>query len=380
MRTSSRAVGRASTADLTRTAMKLRHGLLAIAGLAACEHSAPFQTGDYAPAPGSPLRSGALVQLTYNPGQDRMPAWLPGGTAFLYVRQRLDRPDGDSCLARMPAGGGSITGELCDILPAADDSLDVLESPGPAPLPDGEIAYVRTSTPLGLGAVAPRYEELVVGPFRDGVAPRVLRSLPFPSPGGRGVEAISDIQWIGRDSIAFLAENLVYERACSSCAATVTRWGFEVDIADLSTSPATVTTIPGTQQASSVAAHGDTIYYTLNGDSRVYLQLLGSNIALVLHDFGQIARDVQVQGSRLVAVVGGDVSFTYDSTLADSVQRDQGGPLHLLDIGTGNEVALTGGVLQFRHPALDPTGRRLVAELITPGSPPTSDIWEIGLP
>ena len=59
--------------------------------------------------------------------------------------------------------------------------------------PDGQVAYVRTSTPLGLGAVAPRYEELVVGPFRDGVAPRVLRSLPFPSPGGRGVEAISEL-------------------------------------------------------------------------------------------------------------------------------------------------------------------------------------------
>ena len=107
--------------------MMSRHGLLLVASLAACEHSSPFHPGTYAPT--GPLGSGSPLRLTYSPGQDLTPVWLPDGSGILYSRERVDRRDRDRCLARLPAGGGAITGELCDRIPAADDSTDAYQWP-----------------------------------------------------------------------------------------------------------------------------------------------------------------------------------------------------------------------------------------------------------
>src|SRR5260370_34020142 len=82
--------------------MTPRHGLLLIAVLAACEHTSPFRPGLYAPT--GPLRSGSPLRLTYNPGQDLTPTWLPDGSAILYARERLERPGQDPLLAPVPAG------------------------------------------------------------------------------------------------------------------------------------------------------------------------------------------------------------------------------------------------------------------------------------
>ena len=137
--------------------------------------------------------------------------------------------------------------------------------------------------------------------------------------------------------------------------------------------------LPGSDQASSVAVAGsDTVYYTTNGDSRVYRLVLSTEAITVVHDFGLagIARDVQVAGGRLVAVVGGSVSFDNDP-LIGPVQRDGGGTLYLVSLATGVQRALTSGVELFRHPALSPAGDRLVTEMITGGS---SEIWAVRLP
>ena len=124
-------------------------------------------------------------------------------------------------------------------------------------------------------------------------------------------------------------------------------------------------------------AGSDTVYYTTNGDSRVYRLVLPTETITVVHDFGaRIVRDVQVAGGRLVAVVGGSVSFTTDSVLGP-VQRDGGGVLYLVDLVSDVAVPLTSDSEFFRHPALSPGGDRLVAEMITGG---TSDIWAVRLP
>ena len=121
----------------------------------------------------------------------------------------------------------------------------------------------------------------------------------------------------------------------------------------------------------------DTVYYTTNGDGRVFRLVLSTEAISIAHDFGaRIARDVQVAGRRLVAVVGGSVSFTTD-TVIGTVQRDGGGVLYLVDLDTDIAVPLTSDVEFFRHPALSPDGNRLVAEMITGG---TSDLWAVRLP
>src|SRR5204863_526744 len=113
-----------------RMRFRRRPVLLAAAILAGCDHTQPFHLPDYG-APPPP--AGAQTRLTYNFGQDRSPAWLPEGGGFYYSRQRLDRADGDWCLALLPPDGGGIRREICDVIPAAVDSIDACQSPGPGP-------------------------------------------------------------------------------------------------------------------------------------------------------------------------------------------------------------------------------------------------------
>jgi len=354
--------------------MTPRLGLLLIAGLAACEHTSPFHGGSYAPT--GPLGSGSPLRLTYNPGQDLTPVWLLDGSGILYSRERTDRYDRDRCVARLPAGGGAITGEVCDRIPAADDSTDAYQWPAPAA--DGRLVYVRATSLTALGSLAPHDQQLVLGTFDGSVAVRVLLSIPYQSPSGRGHEAVAQIRWLSATTLVYVGQRVAYPRPCGSCLADTVPTGLELVTMDLSAPNPVLDTLPGTDQASSVAVAGsDTVYYTRNGDARVFRLVLSTGATTVAHDFGgPIARDVQVAGTRLVVVVGGAVSFSYDSNL-QPVQRDGGGVLHLVDLTSGMDVTLTDAALAFRHPALAPSGTQLVAELVTGR---TTDLWAVSLP
>ena len=81
---------------------------------------------------------------------------------------------------------------------------------------------------------------------------------------------------------------------------------------DLSAPGTSPVVLPGTDFASGVSPGptSDEVYYTLNGDTRVYRRVLSTGDQSVVHDFGAagIARDVHVAGGRLTAVVGGRVN------------------------------------------------------------------------
>jgi hypothetical protein len=82
-----------------------------------------------------------------------------------------------------------------------------------------------------------------------------------------------------------------------------------------------------------------------------------------LWDFApEVPRDVQVAGNRLAAVVGGSVRFAWEPPLADTIQRDDGGAIALVDLSGGNVITVGAGQRVFRRLALSPDGRRLVAE------------------
>jgi len=70
------------------------------------------------------------------------------------------------------------------------------------------------------------------------------------------------------------------------------------------------------------------------------------------------------------------VAFAVDPALGP-VQWDSGGVIHVVDLGSGDEVALDPGARLFRRPALSPAGDRLVAEgyslIITPGTSGLAD-------
>jgi hypothetical protein len=355
--------------------MRFPAALAVAAALGACGHSLPFTTADT--GSNQPFGGGSPRRVTYNLGENRAPAWLPDESGFWYSFERTDRPDRDRCLALLPPDGGRIVQTVCDRVPAAADSTDVLSEPGPAS--DGRLAYLIASSLTT--DVAPRSAALMLAPLADPTSARVLKALPYFGPDGMPRDRVTHLRWLGSDAIVFVGERVGYPRPCRYCPLDTVATGAEIGRFDLSGSSPGLTVVPRTQFASSVASgeSPDVIYYTLAGDSRVLRRVLSSGADSVVHDFGVagIARDVHVVGRRLVTVVGGAVRFGYDSLLGYPVQRDGGGTLHLLDLATGADAVLPGGLLLFRRPAVSPSGRRLVVEAVAGHS---ADLWVFDLP
>ena len=353
---------------------RLNAAVVVALAFAGCEHSAPFagpETGSDRPfAGGSPRR------ITFNLGNDRAPAWLPDGSGFWYSFERVDRADHDRCLALLPPDGGRIVRMLCDRIPAADDSTDAWTEP--AIDAAGRIAYVASSSRVG--DVAPRAGALVLATAPALTSDRVVATLPYLG-SDQAFRDVAQLRWLGSDALVYVAQRVGYVAPCRGCALDTVRTGVELATLDLRAAAPSPVVLPGTQNASSLGTgeSPDVIYYTLGGDSRVFRRVLSSGADSVVHDFASagIARDVQVAGRRLVAVVGGNVQFAFDSVLGYLVQRDGGGMLHLVDLSSGLDSAVSAGAQLFRRPALSASGNRLVAEAVVGRS---ADLWEFELP
>lgn len=345
--------------------------------LLACTHDPPMSVGRF--TPGGPFGSVAPLRLTYNPGEDLGPVWLPDGSGFLYTMERFDRDDRDRCLVEMPAGGGSIEREICDRIPAADDSVNGYSAA--AVSASGRLAYVRATASFTAGwPITPHDQQLVVATLADPISARVmLPSIPYPSPSGRVHQGVAQLRWLDDTSLVYVGEQVSYPAVCMNCVLRDTlASGVELVRLDLGSATAVLHALPGTAQASSVTVAGrDTLLFTINGDTRILRLTLADDSVTVVHDFGggRIARDVQVAAGRLLAVVGGNVSFTPDS-ISGGIQRDSGGSIVLVDPSNGNETPLALGSL-FRHPALSPDGRRVVAEAYVGRS---TDLWLLETP
>jgi hypothetical protein len=357
-----------------------RAGLLAAVWLAtavtACEHTVTFAPGNY--TPNGPFGSGPALRLTYNPGTDLSPLWLPAGAGILYTAERIDRADHDHCFAVLPADGGTISRYACPTT-AANDSIDAFD--GGALSRDGRIAYVRASSPrLPAPPIVPPLEGLVVAPLADPSNAIELRSLDYTAPSGRQHQGISHIGWLSPTRLVYLGERVTYPQACSGCAPDTVPTGIEVTTLDFSGATPVLAIVPGTDSASSVAVGGtgDTIYFSRNGDSRVYRYTFSSGQTDTIHDFAAtgIARDVGVSAGRLVAIVGGDVTYAVDSVLGAS-QVDRGGEIHVVTLSSGATTVIGDSTSRFRRPALSANGTRIVVEARTFGS---SDLWLLDVP
>ncbi|HEX6644172.1 MAG TPA: hypothetical protein VF037_05820 [Gemmatimonadales bacterium] len=329
--------------------------------LAACSHEAPFTPAD--PHVQGPLTSTPPIRLTYNDGDDRTAAWLPDGSAIVYSSERVDLPDADRCLRFMPAGGGAVFREVCPAGPDQSDSTHRFEAP--AVSASGRIAFLHVASLVGFQKSS--FMHLVLGSLDDPAAALPVTNVPYFVPGsGRTHGHVSHAQWLSDTRLVFLGENLFYQGSTFFPDTFTT--GLEVMRGEVTGETLTLSLVPGTEYASSVAAGGDedTIVYTLGGDSRVFRQSLSTGEVAVVHDFGAagIARDVQIRGTTLVAIVGGSVLFQFEEAHG-WVQRDEGGMLHIVNLATGEAVVPTLPGTLFRRPALSPDGSRLVVE----GSP-----------
>ena len=330
-------------------------GLIAVM---ACEHSSPAEPESLQPLP--PFSSGSPVRLTFNLADDRTPSWLPDGSGIIYSSERVDHNDRDRCLKVLPARGGTISASYCQLSPIHDDSTDLMESP--AQHADGRLFYHRVISWVGqqkLGASA-----LVLGTRESPLQVTVVQPLPYTAPNGRFHSSIRSPQWMGRDSLLYLAEQLFYEGSTFYPDTFYT--GLDATILDLSGATPRVEIIPGTDYASGVALgeDGETLYYTLGGDSRVYRRSFVTGEVTTLYDFGAgtIARDPQVRGTRLVAVVGGSVLYQFEDAHG-YVQRDEGGDLMFVNLSDGSRRLFTGDSVLFRHPVISPDGSHMVVEV-----------------
>jgi hypothetical protein len=347
-----------------------RCGLLALAlVLAACEHTPPFPLGDYGVhqpfAPGSPRR------LTFNLGNDYAPGWLADGSAILYSLVRLDTPHFDHCLGLLPATGGALSRVICDRAPGYRDSVTVFEEGAVAA--DGRLAYVASRSLVG--ALAPARTALVLGTLAVPAPARLLQATPFPVPDGAG---IAQVRWLDASTLVYLAERIDYPNRCPFCPPDTLHTGLDVVRVDLGGATPVARVVAGTLNATSVTPgeSADVLYYTLSGESGVHRRVLSSGADTVVHDFGTgMARDVSVGGGRLAAVVGGNILVTYDSTLGHAVERDGGGPLHVVELATGRDT-IVASAPPFRRPALSPSGKQLVAEAVSGNL----DLWLFDLP
>jgi hypothetical protein len=334
-----------------------------------CGHTEPFT-----PAPtGSdqPFDATPPVRLTFNRAADRDAAWLADGSAILYSTQPAGRPDGDVCLAVLPPGGGRQRSLTCDAFSSPGALTDAIEAPAPAP--DGRLAFFAATG--SVGAVLPNVQALALASVIDPATRRSLLSIPYAIPGGRVHGGISQLRWLGPNRLLYLGEAVVTQPPCQGCELDTIRTGQDAVWLAVDPAGSSPQAIPGTDYASGVSPGGseDEVYYTLGGDTRVYRRILSSGAVSVAHDFGTagIARDIQVVGTRMAAVVGGRVVFSVDPSLGPT-QWDSGGTLHLVDLQTGTDTNLDGPGL-FRRPQLSPGGTAVVAELYPLISDPVTD-------
>lgn len=330
--------------------------LLLVAAIG-CAHSDPFQDpGETNRGPFSPALP---VQLTYNPGPDLTPAFLPGDSIVLYSFRRSTEPAFNQCLGALPVPGGTTVSESCPRSAAALDSIQRYENP--VPLNDSIVVLVQSARRKGAGA--DNNTLLGTAPWRaaDELTPRV--SFPVPMPHGVLEISASYLSLIGGDELAYLAMVDV-----SSCPGdqpfcdrpTLLRVGRELARLSLQ-GTADPVLMPGTDYATSAAAGrtAGTVLYTLPFDTRVYERQPDGG-TLTLFDFGPggIARDPVLVGNQLVAIVGG-AATRWTSLEGVPLQVDDGGNIALVNLASGEVQYIAGA---YRRPALSRDARTLIAE------------------
>ena len=326
--------------------------------LASCEHTPPFAAGPVGVS--GALAGGTPTRLTYNPGDNDRAGWLPDGSGFLYTQERLDLPNDERCLARMPAHGGTVTLTICGSLEASQDSQLTFESPAVSQA--GALAYLRAGT-INVGATGFDANALLLSSLAAPESAVILQRVPFFGPNGRPVDNLSQLQWLDDTSLIVLGEREVFP-TCLGCLPDTIRSGIEIDRVNVGAGGVHVVAIPQTDQASSfsVANGGSAIFYTLNGEPYIYAEPLALGFGSLFRDFGPgvIVRDISVAQGRYVVVTGGQVTQYVDSL--GTMQRDHGGDLHLIDTGTGNEITVVLAAAFARRPVLSPDGHEVVFE------------------
>ncbi|HLS47734.1 MAG TPA: hypothetical protein VK012_04400 [Gemmatimonadales bacterium] len=332
--------------------------MLALSVLAACTHGEP----PTAPVVGldGPFLPGNPVRLTYAEGTLE-PGWTPDGASvfYSYVRNggNFQRRQ-ERCIGVLPAGGGTLTREICSrtVFPVQVD--DAFTSPAISAA--GRLALHHRGQPADPPAIS---NALLVMPFDAPAEYTVARSIPFQ--GDMFYTTVSSVRWLGESRLAFVGwVTELLPAACPTCDPPSAEYAQAILLVDPD-APGTATLVPGTTSATSVTEGEtpDVIYYTLTADSRIHRQVLSTGAVSVAHDFGApaIVRDVHFVGGRIVAVTDGHTELLMGNSGPVHV-RDGGGRLQVVTPGGGPVPVAAPDNMWFRRPALSPDGTAIVAE------------------
>jgi len=334
--------------------------------LGACEHPAPFAVREPEP---NPVSAALPRRLTWNPEGDWFPRWLPDGSAIGYSYHPGENAEKDRCLAFIPPEGGRIFRQLCQKGTAEWDSSNAVSTHGVSP--GGRVALVSESGNPRLAF--PDFRNLYLGQYGSDSLHRVM-GFPYITPSGRVHFSASYLTWPNESTLVYLATIINYKPSAPEIPPDTEETGVELVMLSLrGDSVVARDVVPATLGASSVApGPGDTVYYTMGGDSRVFALATRSGVSSVIYDFGVlgIARDAQVAGGRLVAVVGGRVQFGFSPFFGVPTQWDSGGAVIAVALPAATPVELAAiapssriGSHTYRHLALSPSGHRVVAEV-----------------
>jgi hypothetical protein len=346
--------------------MQRTPSLLLLLFLMACAHSEPATSG-----PGDldvPFEPGVPLRLTWSLSSDHTPAWSFDPARVLYAYEGHITPQGrQGCVSDLPIVGGSRGVEACEVV--IDTIPRQTRIYWPARRVDGVSAFMRQEWRPGF--LSPTRNGLVMRGAGAIAVTRTIIPIPyFSAASGRSHQGISHLQWLDRDHLIFVGQGVI--RSTNDNVES----GYEIMILAPDDSIAGLTLVPGTNYASSVDVGGtsDTIYYTLGGDSLVYRRTLSTGAVDTVANFGSlgIVRDVRVRAGKLVAVVGGNVTFGPHPTLG-MAQYDLGGPLHAMGLPGGTPAMISSAFDLYRHPALSPDGSRVVAEQ-------AGDLWAVAVP
>lgn len=326
-----------------------------------------------------PLDPGPPVRLTYSPREDQYAGWAPNGSGLVYTFVDAGSGSGDRCLGLMPPAGGQITVVRCSATDGADDSTDSYNEA--TPVDAAQYAWVELHTLRG--RTVPDYGGIMLGALRQGSRPVKLTVIPYTAASGNVHYSASNLRRLSPTQLAYIGMDLVPRPPCLNCKPdTLVVWH---EVMLLNTNGGAPIMLPNSDQTSSIwpDASGGGVYYTVTGDNRVFHRLLAGGAADVVHDFGAlgIARDVSVAGNRLVAVVGGNVTYGFDGLLGAPLQFDSGGRLFSVNLTSGNEQELFLANTRFRRPAIAPNGQSVVAEGVdATSSNRQPDLWLFRLP
>jgi hypothetical protein len=212
-------------------------------------------------------------------------------------------------------------------------------------------------------AVRPARRELVVATLDRWDHGRVLLTFGTYGPGLVDIDGVQRVQWVSDTSLVYVREQMLVTipPPPSPPIYDTTITPIDIERVDFGSDSAVVTIVPGTAGATSLAINDSAtaIYYTLPGDSTVQRRHLDSATVSVAYAFaGVFPTDVQVRGTRLVAIAGGD--------------------LHLVDLQALTDSVVTGPGVAFRNPALSRDGHVIVVEGDAGSGIP--DLWRVVWP